>query len=351
VTSPIATSVVAQNFNGISGAIRALSLQPFVDGELPHVCERPLPVVSPIAELLPVDGVVLRSYDEVGDWTWIVAGDGWQAHIERSRHGDGAIEVFARSAELADAIAADVAGRGPARVVADTVEVLLGHGALLGATWHGSRVSATPWAETSRNYPASARASLDELVRITPDQDAGRVILLHGVPGTGKTSFIRTLLWEWRAWTAPQVILDANSFVRSPGYVAEVTTQSVSGDRWVLVVLEDAGHLVDNDDPFGGELSHLLNISDGIVGMGTKALFLLTTNEPIRAVNPALIRAGRCLANIEVSAFTRRESAEWLGSRDGIPADGFTLAQLYQRRGATPQITNICESERHGVYL
>jgi hypothetical protein len=351
VASPITTSVVAQNFNGISGAIRALTLRPFVDGELPHVCERQLPVVAPIADLLPADGRVLHSYDDAGDWAWVVVGDEWQALIERSRHGDGAIEVFARSAELAEAIAADIADRCPAPANVDSVEVQIWHRSLHGATWHRSPVSATPWASSSSNYPTSSREPLDQLVRITPDLDAGRVILLHGLPGTGKTSFIRTLLWEWRAWTAPQVVLDAATFVRAPGYVAEVTTQSVAGDRWVLVVLEDAGHLVDHEHPFSGDLSHLLNISDGIVGMGTKALFVLTTNEPIRSVNPALIRAGRCLANIELTAFPRREAVRWLGEGDGVPAEGLTLAQLYERRGETPHITNLTTSEPHGIYL
>lgn len=352
MSSPITIPVGANHFSGPLGALAALTLQPFIDGELPHLCERTLPRIAPIAELLPPGAVVLRSIDDRELHICVVEGDGWRARLQSHRADrDGWVEVFAITPELAEAVAADVASRCPRPVVSDAVDVTMWHRRDRAPTGRKRPVHASPWCETARNYPLVVRAALDRLVHFTPRDQDGRVVILHGEPGTGKTTAIRTLLWEWRSWSSAHLVLDGDTFVHDAGYVAEVTTQPAGKDRWVVVVIEDAGDLVDYEHPFGGDLSTILNISDGIVGMGTKALFVLTTNEPVRAVHPALTRAGRCLANIEFVPFSRREAIEWLRTDRGVPADGLTLAQLYERSGSIPQITNIVEPERHGVYL
>ena len=60
-----------------------------------------------------------------------------------------------------------------------------------------------------------ARA-LEALVdRRFDDEHAGRLILWHGMPGTGKTHALRALAWEWRRWcdfhyvTDPEELFDA----------------------------------------------------------------------------------------------------------------------------------------------
>jgi len=44
----------------------------------------------------------------------------------------------------------------------------------------------------------------------------------------------------------------------------------------------------------GQGLSRLLNVSDGILGQGTKIMILVTTNENLGKLNPAVMRPGRC---------------------------------------------------------
>ena len=350
VTSP-SIHVSAPQFSGIPGALAALTLAQFVDGALPHLCKRALATVPPFEQVLPADAEVVRSFDLAGNRSWIIDGQGWRARLETHRTSAGGdVEVFATSAELAEAIAETFVSRCPAPHVEDSVDVTMWHRSDRGPASRRRPVTTSPWGAVARNYPARVRAALDELVTVSPSGDGGRVILLHGAAGTGKTSAIRSLLWEWRRFASPHVVLDGDTFVHDPGYVAEVTTQDV-GDRWVVVIIEDAGDLVDDDHPFGGGLAQLLNLTDGIVGTGTRALFVLTTNEPIAKLHPAITRPGRCLANIEFTCFSRQEAAAWLGVEHGVPLDGLTLAELYQRRGETLQITSLEETASHGVYL
>ena len=59
----------------------------------------------------------------------------------------------------------------------------------------------------------------------------------------------------------------------------------------------------------------------------------VTPNEPLAQLHPAIVRPGRCLAEIEVGALTRAEAVAWLGTDEGVSAEGATLAELLAARG------------------
>ena len=61
-------------------------------------------------------------------------------------------------------------------------------------------MSAAPWPGIRANCPSAAAAALDTLMAVTPDTVHGHLVLLHGAPGAGKTTVLRTLAREWRAW-------------------------------------------------------------------------------------------------------------------------------------------------------
>ena len=69
-----------------------------------------------------------------------------------------------------------------------------------------------------------------------------------------------------------------------------------------------------------------------LIGQGLRVLVLVTTNEEIRTLHPAVSRPGRCAANIDFTALPADEAAAWLGER-GIDAepdgDARILASLY----------------------
>jgi ATP-dependent 26S proteasome regulatory subunit len=74
-----------------------------------------------------------------------------------------------------------------------------------------------------------------------------------------------------------------------------------------------------------------LNVVDGLIGQGLRILVLVTTNEPIKALHPAVARPGRCAANIEFERLSAQEADEWLERHGAAEPVGqpTLLADLY----------------------
>ena len=83
------------------------------------------------------------------------------------------------------------------------------------------------------------------------------------------------------------------------------------------MVLEDAGELLARDARHfvGQGLSRFLNLCDGLIGQSERILLLVTTNEPLKSLHPAVRRAGRCAAEVEFLPLEVAEANAWLTGR------------------------------------
>ena len=187
----------------------------------------------------------------------------------------------------------------------------------------GRTCSSTTRRRCARRSTRSSRTS-------PTSRSARRLVLWHGAPGTGKTSAVRALMHAWQGWARPVVVTDPERLLTDGRYLRRLLLDvhdevaDDGEDRWQLLVLEDAEALL-RKDTGGPAMSRLLNLTDGLLGQGLRCLFLITTNEPLAAVHPAVVRPGRCLAQVEFGPLPAAQASALLGrpvSRADDPGGG-----------------------------
>lgn len=196
------------------------------------------------------------------------------------------------------------------------------------------------------NYSDEVLAGYDRVVKdmnaVTP---RGRVAILNGEPGTGKTFLIRGLLNDIK--DAVVVIVPANLVVQlsQPGMIpALVQLHKNSGERPIVFIIEDADEVLatrmgDNMSA----VSAILNLGDGILGKLLDIRIVATTNAKHQDLDAAIMRPGRLSAHVSVGAlpFSKAQKVfERLVPGRQLSGNGpQTLARIYQEafdQGWTP---------------
>ena len=121
------------------------------------------------------------------------------------------------------------------------------------------------------------------------------LVLYYGSCGTGKTSFIRYLVTNY---PNDYILIPSSMVTRlsDPDFISFLLDNTSS-----IFILEDCEQvLMDRSvNMFNGAISNILNMSDGLLSDIMNLKFICTFNADIEAIDPALLRKGRCYAKYE----------------------------------------------------
>lgn len=120
------------------------------------------------------------------------------------------------------------------------------------------------------------------------------VILFHGSPGTGKSTYIKHLIYQQKK----QVVFLPPSLAAnldSPSF-----TDLLLRYQNAVFVIEDAEQLITSRDiNNNSQISILLNLTDGLLGESLGIQIIATFNTHISNIDKALLRKGRLIAAYE----------------------------------------------------
>lgn len=193
------------------------------------------------------------------------------------------------------------------------------------------------WPNIEKNYTQKTRDALERLFSNSLENSVGKLVLWHGEPGTGKTYALRSWARVCRDSLDIHYIVDPEVFFgESAAYMLSVLLgeEDNESNKWKLIVAEDTGELLTKDAKAntGQALARLLNVCDGLIGQGLKIIILITTNEALGDMHPAIVRPGRCLASISFEKLNEQEVQEWCEFHEvDLDSNSCTIADLYSK--------------------
>lgn len=164
------------------------------------------------------------------------------------------------------------------------------------------------------------------LLSFLNERESGLAVL-YGGAGTGKTSFIKALISS----LDKQFILVTTAIaahMAEPEFIAFMMENKDS-----IFILEDCEQVLMSreENRFGGAISNILNMSDGLMSDIFNIKFICTFNTDIKNIDEALLRPGRCFVNYEFKPLCAEKSSkllESLGHEIDKPRE-MTLAEIY----------------------
>jgi hypothetical protein len=167
---------------------------------------------------------------------------------------------------------------------------------------------------------------VDERIRerLNQQNDKG-IVLLHGLPGTGKTTYLRHLIGGLK-----KKVLFVSPTVAGNLMNPEFIDLLIDNPNAVLVIEDAENIMMDRKLNSDSSVSNLLNLSDGLLSDCISVQIICTFNSALSLIDSALMRKGRLIARYEFGKLSV-EKAQRLSSHLGFESEirqPMTLAEV-----------------------
>lgn len=188
-----------------------------------------------------------------------------------------------------------------------------------------------PELDIEMNYGTKFADSYETIFNSLNDHkndERGRLLLLHGEPGTGKTTFInylankinRKILW------LPTMLAES---ITSPGFISLLME-----NKGCVLIIEDAERVIgdrnsSNSSSIG--VSNILNLTDGVLGDALQIHVIATFNTAKENIDKALLRSGRLIAEHKFEALPVEDTNRLIAhlGKEGTSDKPLTLSDIY----------------------
>ena len=178
------------------------------------------------------------------------------------------------------------------------------------------------------NYGSSFKKVHETIVKKLNENNGKGIILLHGDPGTGKTSYIKHLT----------SLIKEKDILFIPPSMAEMLSEPsiipfLMDHKNSILIIEDAERVISdregNGSPAG--VSNILNLTDGILGDCLSIQIVATFNMKKEKIDQALLRKGRLIAEHKFEKLSIDESNKLLKhlKKDHKVSESMSLADIY----------------------
>jgi hypothetical protein len=171
-------------------------------------------------------------------------------------------------------------------------------------------------------------AGIDSIITDSMTKKESGIILLHGEPGTGKTTYIKHLICKFKD---KEFIFVQNDFVKDllkPSFISFLLQNKNS-----VLIIEDAEKVVISRDNSSDDsvVSTILQLTDGLFSDFLNIKIICTFNTDIDRIDKALLRKGRMIAKYNFTPLSPEKTAA-LAKKLGHDAvtGSLTLADIFE---------------------